>query len=101
MTEDQDVFRPAEYGWGSEPGPGAQRTSVPAASALGASVPGASVPGASVPASGDAAASAPVTARRPAAHAMPGPISRRCTRWSPGAATSATASSPTRSPTTC
>ena len=73
MTEDQDVFRPAEYAWGSEPGPGAQRTSVPAAGALGASVPGASVPGASVPASGDAAASAPVTARRPAAHAMPGP----------------------------
>ena len=30
MTEDQDVFRPAEYAWGSEPEPGAQRTSVPA-----------------------------------------------------------------------
>jgi nicotinate-nucleotide--dimethylbenzimidazole phosphoribosyltransferase len=63
MTEDQDVFRPAEYAWGSEPEPGAQRTSVPASGALGTSVP----------APGTAAASAPVTARRPAAHAMPGP----------------------------
>ena len=78
MTEDQDVFRPAEYAWGDEPGAGAQGPGVPASSAPGASGTGASGTGdsgtgagglrASVPAS-----SAPVTPRPPAAHAMPGP----------------------------
>ncbi len=103
MTEEQDVFRPAEYAWGDEPGAGAQGPSVPAASAPGASATGVSGTGASGT-GGQRPGPAPRSGTgrgRLRRMRCPGLISMRCTRWWPGAATSATASSPTRSPRTC